>query len=159
MLFKFCSLFSAGLDESDARAILPQSAHQAFIALVSKSLLDHDPISGRYSMLSPLRRYAESLLSHEDPAVKDRWIQYCVEKSRIYDEKIRGNNPTNSENLVFELPNLLMALDCIISDTNLNPEQGFLILFNISVFMRFRGLHEDAKHFLNEFRSRAGGIW
>ncbi|MFA5414797.1 MAG: NB-ARC domain-containing protein, partial [Methanoregula sp.] len=150
-LFQIFSLFPAGLTETDTSAILAQSTHTAFITLVSKSLLDRDH-SGHYTMLSPLRRYAETLLLRDNPALLDRWIGYCMEKSRIYDDIIRsGNCSASIERLVYELPNLYKALEFLLSLKEKGFEPGITIISTIKAFMQFQGLHKDAKYFLKEF--------
>jgi tetratricopeptide (TPR) repeat protein len=154
-LFQICSLFPAGLSEADATDILPISTHPAFITLLSKSLIGKDQ-SGRYTMVSPLRLYAEKLFFSDPSAPFDRWICHCLEKSSIYEDITSSGNCTSSvEDLVYELPNLNKVLEFLLSLNEKGFKPGLTIIQNIHYFMWLQGLGKDEIYFIKKFRDRA----
>ena len=147
-LFQVCSLFPAGLTETDARAILPGIIRPDFMTLVSKSLLQITN-SRRYSLLAPLRRYAEKLLfrNNQNKPIFDKWIVLIMKKTKLYDDTVKGHRSADVSSLIYEFPNILRAIEYLISLGVQGKDRLLKIMTNMAVFMRFRGIHRDAEHY------------
>ncbi|MBI3599413.1 MAG: ATP-binding protein, partial [Nitrospinae bacterium] len=153
-LFQVCSLFPVGIREDEAGKILPQNTIHDFITLEAKSLLYRDK-TGRYSMLSPISSYAFKMLDVNPVknAIYKKWIALCVEKSEDYYNTVRGRGSKDIKDLVFVLPNIFKALDFLMKtspDIVEEKDNLFKIINNITDFMRFQGIHQDAKRYLSK---------
>ena len=169
-LFQACSLFPAGLSLEDIRKILPENTFHNLVTLVNKSLLNIQTDDTRqagsytmYTMLAPIRKYAFEMFRHnpEKGAIEERWINLCLTKSRRYDDTTCGKGELPINMLIAELPNIFQAIDYLLAKGMEDREKILDMVMNLANFLRFRGMHDYARHYLTrtgEMARKAGDI-
>jgi tetratricopeptide (TPR) repeat protein len=151
-LFQAASLFPAGFTLEDTEALLPGMAFHHLITLESKSLLARHK-QGEFSLLAPLRHYAYQIfLGRARPNdMEKQWLQLVIEKSREYENTIRGKGSKALNRLILELPNIFTALDYLLEEASRRKDiKGniFELLGNMVDFLSFQGIYRQAKDYL-----------
>jgi tetratricopeptide (TPR) repeat protein len=152
-LFRAASLFPAGFTLEDMESLLPGLAFHHLITLESKSLLVKHK-QGEFSMLAPLRHYAFQIFLHQ-PRPNDmekHWLKLVTEKSREYENTVQGKGNKELNQLILELPNIYVALDYLLKEVSHRKDikdNIFKLLWNMVDFLRFQGIYQQTKGYLN----------
>jgi tetratricopeptide (TPR) repeat protein len=152
-LFQAAALFPAGFTLEDMEELLPGLAFHHLITLESKSLLQQQK-QGEFSMLAPLRHYAfQIFLHHPRPNdMEKHWLALVIAKAQEYENTTCGSGRKKLNQLISELPNIYMPLDYLLKEVSRFKDikdNIFKLLGNIVDFLRFQGIYQQTKGYLN----------